>query len=63
MLRNTTEAMNVAAAGLDLQPGDEVLSTTHEHIGGRCCWELLAKRRGIVYSRSPRRSIRAATTN
>jgi len=49
ILRNTTEAMNNVAAGLDLNPGDEVLSTTHEHIGGRCCWELLAKRRGIVY--------------
>jgi selenocysteine lyase/cysteine desulfurase len=49
VLRNTTEAMNNAAAGLELQPGDEVLSTSHEHIGGRCCWELLAKRRGIVY--------------
>lgn len=49
LLRNTTEAMNNAAAGLDLQRGDEVLSTTHEHIGGRCCWELLAQRRGIVY--------------
>ena len=49
VLRNTTEAMNNAAAGIDLAPGDEVLSTTHEHIGGRCCWELLARRRGIVY--------------
>ena len=49
VLRNTTEAMNNAAAGLELQPGDEVLSTTHEHIGGRCCWELLARRRGITY--------------
>jgi selenocysteine lyase/cysteine desulfurase len=49
VLRNTTEAMNNAAAGLDLKPGEEVLSTTHEHIGGRCCWELLAKRRGIRY--------------
>jgi cysteine desulfurase / selenocysteine lyase len=49
VLRNTTEAMNNVAAGLELQRGDEVLSTTHEHIGGRCCWELLAKRRGIVY--------------
>jgi selenocysteine lyase/cysteine desulfurase len=38
VLRNTTEAMNNAAAGIELQPGDEVLSTTHEHIGGRCCW-------------------------
>ena len=49
VLRNTTEAMNNAAAGIDLEPGDEVLSTTHEHIGGRCCWELLARRRGIAY--------------
>ncbi|MES1258981.1 MAG: aminotransferase class V-fold PLP-dependent enzyme [Gemmatimonadota bacterium] len=49
ILRNTTEAMNNVASGLDLAAGDEVLSTTHEHIGGRCCWELLAKRRGIVY--------------
>lgn len=49
IVRNTTEAMSLVAAGLSLQPGDEVLSTTHEHIGGRCCWELLAKRRGIVY--------------
>ena len=49
ILRNTTEAMNVAANGIALEPGDEILSTTHEHIGGRCCWELLAKRRGVVY--------------
>ena len=38
-----------AATGIALEPGDEILSTTHEHIGGRCCWELLAKRRGVVY--------------
>ncbi len=49
VLRNTTEAMSVAANGITLEPGDEILSTTHEHIGGRCCWELLAKRRGVVY--------------
>jgi selenocysteine lyase/cysteine desulfurase len=48
IVRNTTEAMNIVAAGIDLQPGDEVLTTTHEHIGGRCCWELLAARRGVV---------------
>ncbi|MGH7582453.1 MAG: aminotransferase class V-fold PLP-dependent enzyme [Gemmatimonadales bacterium] len=49
VLRNTTEAMNNAAAGLDLRAGDEVLSTVHEHVGGRCCWELLARRRGTTY--------------
>jgi selenocysteine lyase/cysteine desulfurase len=40
--------MNIVAAGIGLQPGDEVLTTTHEHIGGRCCWELAAKRHGVV---------------
>ena len=46
--RNTTEAMNFVANGLELNAGDEVLTTTHEHIGGLCCWELLAARRGVV---------------
>jgi selenocysteine lyase/cysteine desulfurase len=48
IVRNTTEAMNIVAAGIELRPGDEILTTTHEHIGGRCCWELLAARRGVV---------------
>jgi isopenicillin-N epimerase len=45
--RNTTEAMNFVAQGLELDAGDEVLTTTHEHIGGLCCWQLLAARRGV----------------
>lgn len=45
--RNTTEAMNFVANGLELGPGDEVLTTTHEHIGGLCCWQLIAQRRGV----------------
>jgi isopenicillin-N epimerase len=45
--RNTTEAMNFVANGLELGPGDEVVTTTHEHIGGLCCWQLLAQRRGV----------------
>lgn len=45
--RNTTEAMNFVANGLELGAGDEVLTTTHEHIGGLCCWQLLAARRGV----------------
>jgi isopenicillin-N epimerase len=45
--RNTTEAMNFVANGLELGPADEVLTTTHEHIGGLCCWQLLARRRGV----------------
>ncbi len=48
VVRNTTEAMNIVANGIDLAPGDEIVTTTHEHIGGRCCWELAARRRGAV---------------
>lgn len=48
IVRNTTEAMAIVANGLELASGDEVLTTTHEHIGGRCCWELLAARRGVT---------------
>jgi len=45
--RNTTEGMNFVANGLELSAGDEVITTDHEHIGGLCCWQLVAKRRGV----------------
>jgi isopenicillin-N epimerase len=45
--RNTTEGMNFVANGLELGPGDEVVTTRHEHIGGLSCWELVARRRGL----------------
>jgi isopenicillin-N epimerase len=51
--RNTTEAMNFVANGLELGAGDEVVSTRHEHIGGLCCWELLAARRGVALKQVP----------
>jgi isopenicillin-N epimerase len=51
--RNTTEGMNAVARGLDLQPGDEILLTTQEHVGGRCCWELTAARYGLVLTQFP----------
>ncbi len=51
--RNTTEAMNFVANGLELAPGDEVLTTDHEHIGGLCCWELAAARRGVKLRQLP----------
>ncbi|RKY88847.1 hypothetical protein DRQ09_02285 [candidate division KSB1 bacterium] len=49
--RNTTEGMNFVANGLDLKPGDEILTTTHEHVGGLCMWELKAKRYGCIIKR------------
>jgi isopenicillin-N epimerase len=51
--RNTTEAMSFVANGLELEPGDEVLTTLHEHIGGLCCWQLLAARRGVALRQVP----------
>ncbi|HSG49523.1 MAG TPA: aminotransferase class V-fold PLP-dependent enzyme [Longimicrobiales bacterium] len=53
--RNTTEAMNVVANGLELHPGDEVVTTDHEHIGGLSPWELVTARRGarLIIARLP----------
>ena len=45
--RNTTEAMNFIANGLDYRPGDQIITTNHEHIGGLCCWQLVAARREL----------------
>ena len=44
---NTTEGMNGVATGLKLQPGDEILTTNHEHGGGMVGWQYLAKHCGV----------------
>ena len=44
--RNTTEAMNFIANGVEVGYGDAVLSTDHEHIGGLEPWKLVTTRRG-----------------
>ena len=46
--RNTTEGMSFVANGLELTRGDEIVTTDHEHIGGRCPWELVAARHGAT---------------
>ena len=51
--RNTTEAMSWIAGGLDLAPGDEILMTTHEHVGGMCPWQAVARRRSLVLTQIP----------
>ncbi len=37
---NTTEGMSFVANGLDLQEGDEVLCTLHEHEAGTSSWDI-----------------------
>jgi isopenicillin-N epimerase len=51
--RNTTESMSWIAGGLDLQAGDEVLTTGHEHVGGLCPWQAAARRRNLVLTQIP----------
>ena len=51
--RNTTESMSWIAGGLDLAPGDEILMTTHEHVGGMCPWQAVARRRNLVLTQIP----------
>ncbi len=48
-----TEGMNFVAGGLDLNAGDEVLTTTHEHQAGIYPWLLAAKRRGMTVRQLP----------
>ena len=45
--RNTTEGMYTVATGLDIEPGDQVLTTNHEHGGGMVCWQHLRRHRGV----------------
>ncbi len=46
--RNTTESINLAAQSIPLEPGDEVLLSTHEHIGGAAPWLALKEKKGIT---------------
>jgi isopenicillin-N epimerase len=46
--RGAGEGLGLVANGLDLQAGDEVLTTTLEHPTALSPWLVLARRRGIV---------------
>jgi selenocysteine lyase/cysteine desulfurase len=46
--RNTTEGSNIVCNGLPLKPGDEVITTTHEHVGNTIDWIARQRRDGIV---------------
>ncbi len=47
LTRNASEALHIAATGLRLKPGDEVLITTQEHPAGRRPWRFRAQRDGV----------------
>ncbi|MCC6291764.1 MAG: aminotransferase class V-fold PLP-dependent enzyme [Bryobacterales bacterium] len=50
---NATEALSTIAAGIDLKPGDEVLSTDQEHPSGRAGWLLKQARYGNPFREVP----------
>ncbi len=41
--RNATEGLNIAARSLRLKKGDEIIISTHEHVGGASPWMALEK--------------------
>lgn len=45
--RNTTEGVNIVCNGLPLVRGDEVITTTHEHVGNTISWLARQRRDGI----------------
>ncbi len=46
LMENTTQGMNAVAQGVSLNPGDQILTTNHEHPGGSVCWEYMASKTG-----------------
>ncbi len=48
LTHNVTEGINIACWGLPLKKGDEVIMTTHEHVGGAFPWLNRRKLHGIV---------------
>ncbi|HEV2177158.1 MAG TPA: aminotransferase class V-fold PLP-dependent enzyme [Terriglobia bacterium] len=48
--QNATFGMNFLAHGIDLKPGDEVVTTDQEHPGGVCGWQERVKRDGAVWT-------------
>lgn len=48
LTRNTTEGLNLIGQSLNLNKGDEILTTTDEHGGGEVGLEFLSQTRGAV---------------
>ncbi len=51
MSYNTTDGMNKILAGVELNAGDEIITTNHEHPGGNGPMNLLAVRKGVIIKR------------
>jgi selenocysteine lyase/cysteine desulfurase len=47
IIHNTTEGMNLVAASLDLELGDEVIVADHEHYSGTVPWQYWQEPKGV----------------
>ncbi len=47
-MRNATEGINVVCNGLPLKKGDEIITSTHEHVANVVPWLALLQREGVV---------------
>lgn len=50
---NPTTAVNMVARSLDLEPGDEVLTTNHEYGAMDRTWSFITEKKGAFYCRQP----------
>jgi len=50
---NPTTAVNMVARSLDLQPGDEILTTNHEYGAMDRTWSFISEKSGALYRRHP----------
>lgn len=48
LTQNVTNGINIIAQGIKLKKGDEVILTTHEHIGNAVPWMARARKDGII---------------
>jgi len=63
LTHNVTEGINIACWGVPLQRGDEVIVTTHEHVGNALPWMNRQKVHGIVVKKYTPASTAAETLN
>ena len=63
LTHNVTEGINIACWGVPLNKGDEVIITTHEHVGNAAPWMNRMKVHGIVLKKYTPASTAAETLN